>query len=104
MNSTTYIVEITTQKNEKYLSEWRDPFACLPACLLTSYQPRKFPSEFSEKCFAIFGQSDCAIYLMWSWSLLFFWKFSSIIPFMVWLYDFSQINGREYIFMSSIVC
>ena len=34
MKSTTYIVEITTQKNEKYLSEERNPLACLPARLL----------------------------------------------------------------------
>ena len=34
MKSTTYIIEITTQKNEKYLSEGKNPFACSPACLL----------------------------------------------------------------------
>ena len=36
MKSTTYIVEITTQKNEKYLSEERNPLACLPARLLST--------------------------------------------------------------------
>ena len=30
MKSTTYIVEITTQNNEKYLSEERNPLACSP--------------------------------------------------------------------------
>ena len=30
MKSTTYIVQITTQKDEKYLSEGRNLLACLP--------------------------------------------------------------------------
>ena len=54
MKSTTYIDEITTQKNEKYLSEGRNPLVCLPACLLASCQLRNFLCEFTEKCFAIF--------------------------------------------------
>ena len=34
MKSETYIVEITAQKNEKYLSEGRNPLlACLLACV-----------------------------------------------------------------------
>ena len=36
MKSTTYIVEITNQKNGKYLSEGRNPLACLPPRLLAS--------------------------------------------------------------------
>ena len=83
MKSATYIVEITTQKNEKYLSEGRNPLACSPARLLTSFQLRNFPHEFTEKCFGIFDQSSHAIYLTWYWLLLFFWEFSSIIHFMV---------------------
>ena len=51
MKSTTYIVEITTQKNEKYLSEERNP---LLARLLASCQLRNFLREFTEKCFAVF--------------------------------------------------
>ena len=82
MKSTTYIVEITTQKNEKNMSEGRNPLACLHAHLLISCQIRNFPREFTEKCFAIFDQSSCAIYL-WYWLLLFLREFSSIIPFMV---------------------
>ena len=61
MKSTTYIVEITTQKNEKYLSEGRNPFACLPARLIASCQLKNFPREFTEKCFAAFDQSNHAI-------------------------------------------
>ena len=38
MKSTTYIVEITTQQNEKYLSGGRNPLACLPGHLLVSCQ------------------------------------------------------------------
>ena len=53
MKNTTYILEITTQKYEKYLSERRNPLACLPACLITSCQLRNFLREFSEKCFAV---------------------------------------------------
>ena len=83
MKSTTYIVEITNQKNEKYLSEGRNPLACLPPCLLASCQLRNFLCEFTEKCFAIFDQSSHMIYLTWYWLLLFFWEFSSVIPFMV---------------------
>ena len=83
MKSTTYIVEITNQKNEKYLSDGRrNPLACSPSHLLTLCQLRNFPREFTEKCFAIFDQSSCAIYL-WYWLLLFLREFSSIIPFMV---------------------
>ena len=85
MKSTTYIVEITNQKNEKYLSEGRNPLACLPPCLLASCQLRNFLCEFTEKCFVVFDHSSCAIYLMWYGPLLFFWEFSSIIRFMVWL-------------------
>ena len=33
MKSTTYIVEITNQKNEKYLYMGRNPVAWLPHCL-----------------------------------------------------------------------
>ena len=83
MKSTTYIAEITKQKNEKYLPKGRNPLACLPPHLLASCQPRNFPCEFTEKCFAVFDQSSCAIYLTWCRSLLFFWELSSIIPFMV---------------------
>ena len=36
MKSTTYIAEITTQKNEKYLSEGRNPLACSPAHLVST--------------------------------------------------------------------
>ena len=72
MKSTTYIVEITNQKNEKYLSEGRNPLTCF-ICLLASCQLRNFLREFTEKYFAVFDQSSCAI----------FWEFSSIIPFMV---------------------
>ena len=53
-----------------------------------------FCSSFTEKCFAIFDQSNHMIYLMWYWLLPFFRKFSSIIPFTVWLQDSSQIKRR----------
>ena len=81
MKSTTYIVEITNQKNEKYLYVGQNPVAWSPPCLLASCKLRNFPCVFTEKCFAVFDQSSCAIYLTWYWPLLFFWEFSSIIPF-----------------------
>ena len=101
MKSTTYTVEITTQKNEKYLSERINPLAWSPAHLLASCQLRNFPCEFTEMCF---DQSSHTIHLIWYRLVLFFWEFSSIIPFMAWLQDSSQIKGREYIFMSSSIC
>ena len=83
MKSTTYIAEITSQKNEKYLLKGRNPFACSSPRLLALCLLRNIPHEFTEKCFAIFDQSSCAIYLTWYRPLLFFGELSSIIPFMV---------------------
>ena len=83
MKSTTHIVEITNQKNEKYLSMGRNPVACLPSRFLASRQLRNFPRELTEKSFAVLDQSSCATYLTWYRLLLFFWEFSSIIPFVV---------------------
>ena len=71
MRSTTYIAEITDQKNEKYLSEGKNPFACLPPRLVASCQLRNFPHEFTKKCFAVFDQSSREIYLTWYRPLLF---------------------------------
>ena len=36
MKSTAYIAEITNQKNEKYLSEVRNPLACSPPHLVSA--------------------------------------------------------------------
>ena len=79
MKSATYIIEITTQKNRKYLFQGRNPLACSPVSSLL----RNFLCVFTEKCFAIFDKSSHMIYLTWYQLLLFFWEFSSIIPFMV---------------------
>ena len=54
MKSTTYIVEITNQKNEKYLYVGRNPVAWSPPRLLASCQLRNFPRVLTEKCFAVF--------------------------------------------------
>ena len=83
MKSTTYIVEITNQKNEKYLYVGKNPVSWSPPRLLASCQLRHFPRVFAEKCFTVFNQSCCAMYLTWYRPLLFFWEVSSIIPFMV---------------------
>ena len=83
MKNTTYIAEITTQKNENYLSEGKNPLACSPACLLALCQLRNFPHEFTEKCFAAFDQSSCAIISHGIGRSYFFWVFSFIILFMV---------------------
>ena len=75
----------------------------LLALLLASCQLRNFPREFTEKCFALFDQSSCAIYLMWYQPLLFFWEF--FLSFFL-RYDFKILVkswGRGYIFKSSIV-
>ena len=63
MKSTTYIVEITNRKNEKYLYVGRNPVAWSPLHLLASCQLRNFSCVFTEKCFAVFDQSGWAIYL-----------------------------------------
>ena len=96
MKSTAYIVEITNQKYEKYLSEGRNPLSFLPPRLLASCQLRNFPREFTEKCFAVFDQSSCAIYLTWYRPLLFFWEF--LLSFLLW-YDFKILvksSGGEH--------
>ena len=54
MKSTRYIAETTTQKNKKYLSEGKNPLACLPACLLALCQLRNLLCEFTDKCFVAF--------------------------------------------------
>ena len=41
MKSTTYIFEVTTHKNEMYLSERRNPLACLPVCFVSA---KKLPA------------------------------------------------------------
>ena len=87
MKSTTYIVEITNQKNEKYLYVGRNPVAWSLPRLLASCPLRNFPHVFTEKCFAVFDQSSCAIYLTWYRLLLFFWEFASVLSFVLWWYD-----------------
>ena len=42
MKSITYITEITTQKNEKYLSEGINPLASLPARFVSA---KKFSTQ-----------------------------------------------------------
>ena len=63
MKSPTYITEITTQKNEKYLSEGSNPLVCSAARLFASCKLINFLPEFTEKCFAIFKQLTHAIQL-----------------------------------------
>ena len=96
MKITAYLTEKTAQKNEKYLSEGRNPLAYSYDCLLTLYQLINFQNEFTEKYFAVFDQSSRMIY--WSRGICcsyFFRNFSSIISFMVWLQYSGQIKGRS---------
>ena len=51
MKSTTHIVEITNQKNEKYLSVGRNPVACLPPRLVST---KKFSAWVYWKKFCRF--------------------------------------------------
>ena len=51
MKSTTYIAETTNQKNEKYLSEERNPLACLPARFVST---KKFSAWVYWKVFRRF--------------------------------------------------
>ena len=95
MKSTMYFAKINTQKAEKYLSDRRKLgiLAGLPARFLST-----------KKFSAWIDQSSHAIYLTRNRSFLPFREFSSVIPFMVRLEDSSQIKGRGYILMSSIIC
>ena len=54
--------------------------ACSPARFVSA---KGFLCDFIQKYFAVFDQSDRAIYLTWYQSILFFREFSSIIPFTV---------------------
>ena len=72
------------------------------AGLVASYQIRNLPRKFTENCFAIFDQPSSTIYITWYRLLLFFRKFSSVISYMIWLQDSSQIKRRGCICMSSI--
>ena len=71
MKSTTYIVELTNRKNEKYLYPGRNPVAWSPPCFLALCQLINFLRVFTEKCFAVLDQSGCAICLMVSVALIF---------------------------------
>ena len=51
MKSTTYIIEITNQKNENYLYMGRNPVAWLPPCLVLT---KKFSACVSWKVFCCF--------------------------------------------------
>ena len=51
MKNTTYIAEITNQKNEKYLSEGRNLLACLPPRLVSA---KKFSAWVYWKVFCRF--------------------------------------------------
>ena len=77
MKSTAYIAEITTLKNEKYLSEGRNPLVYSPTHLLALCQLKNFTREFTEKCFAVFDQSSRAIYKVAStfWGIFFYHSF-----------------------------
>ena len=61
MKSITCIIETTNQKNEKCLYVGRNSVAWLP--------PHPVPTEKFSSCV---------------YRKVFFWEFSSIIPFMVW--------------------
>ena len=73
MKSTTCIIEITNQKNEKYQYVGRNPVAWLPPHLLASCQLRNVLRVFTEKCFAVF----CCSYFSGNF----------LISFLLW-YDF----------------
>ena len=89
----------TFAQDKKYSTFWRNSYPkgwkvsawarktriLLLGCLLASCQLRNFLHEFTEKCFAVFHQWDHMVYLMWYTLLLFFWEFTSIIPFKAWL-------------------
>ena len=77
------------------------PLACLPACFLST---KKFSAWVYWKglyCFWPIKLHDLSHIVSLAapmfWGIFFY-------HFVVWLQDSSQVNGRRYIFMSSIVC
>ena len=100
LKSTTCITEITTQKNEKYLSEGRNSLAFLPAHLIST---KKFLCEFTEKCFVVIAVKSDLSHVV-SVAPIFFGIFFYHSFYVVWLQDSSQIKGQGYIFMSIILC
>ena len=67
MKNTTYIAEITSEKNKEWqVSAWGEKSTCLlTRSLFASCELRNFPREFTQKCFAVFNQSSHPIYLTW---------------------------------------
>ena len=82
MKSTTYH-RWNNQKNEKYMCEGRNPLVCLPPCLVALCKARNFQHEFTEKCFAIFDESSCAI----SYGIGRSYFSGNFLSFLLW-YDF----------------
>ena len=99
MKSSTCIIEITTQKNEKYLSEGRNSLAFLPAHLMST---KKFLCDFTEKGFVKIAVKSDSSHVV-SVALIFPGIFFYHSFYVVQLQDSSQIKGQGYIFMSSIL-
>ena len=64
-------------KNQKYLLRIHETFVPNEKCRMFQ---RNFPREFTEKSFAIFDQSSCAILLTWYCWLYFFLGISCGYP------------------------
>ena len=95
MKSTTYFAKIATQRLKSFClrEENQNPLACSPVSLLASCQLRNFLGEFTEKCFVVFDQSSCTIYLMWYRLLLFFENL--LLSFLLW-YDFKILDKTRH--------
>ena len=104
MKSTTYIVEITNQKNEKYLYVGRNPVAWSPPRLLASCQLRNFPRVFTEKCFAVFDH-QAARFTSRGISRFYF-SVNFLLSFLLW-YDFKILvksrGGGTFLSLASSV-
>ena len=87
MKITAYLTEKTAQKNEKYLSEGKNPLAYSYDCLLTLCQLINFQNEFTEKYFAVFDQSSRMIY--WSRGICCSYFFRNFLLSFLLRYDFN---------------
>ena len=95
MEKETYHVKVlpwhTAQGEKYYIFPWNS-------------SPKGWKVSQRGKLESIFDQSSHVIYLTWYRLLLFFQEFASIILFMAWIQDSSQIKGSGYTFVPSIVC
>ena len=98
MKSITYIAEITTQKNEKYISEeWN-----LPACSSAHFvSTKKFSVQVYQKSVLPFLTNQVGHFISQGMSHYYFSR-NFLLSFLLW-YDFKIQGGSKFLCLSSSV-